>query len=126
MLNFFVFHFKNFAMSKSPPYSFLDIVEKCDTYPYSDSTSSEPLNDNIPLLLDNVIKVGLILPLTVKALKEYNNRFKKPKPFIVEDKFVKFASHLNTFELRTNVVKQLFDKWREDKTFPALSGISKL
>ncbi|CAI2184228.1 8575_t:CDS:2 [Funneliformis geosporum] len=108
--------------SKSPPYSFFDIVDKCDTYPYPDSASSETLNNNIPFLLDNDIKVGLLLPSTVKVLTEYNNRLKKPKPFIIENKFVKFASHLNTFELRTEVVKKLFDKWREEKTFPALSG----
>ncbi|CAG8629243.1 4865_t:CDS:2 [Funneliformis caledonium] len=111
--------------SKSPPYSLFDVVDKCDTYPYPGSTydsSSEPSNNNIPFLLDNDIKVGLLLPSTVKVLIEYNNHFKKPKPFIIDNKFVKFASHLNTFELRTEVVKQLFDKWREEKTFPALSG----
>ena len=110
----------------SPSYSFLEIVEKCDNYPYppyTDSSSSKLLNDTLPLLLDNDIKVGLLLPQTIKALKEYNDRFEKPKPFILEDKCVKFASHLNTFESRTEIVKQLFDTWREEKTFPALSGL---
>jgi hypothetical protein len=105
-------------------YSFLDIVEKCDNYPYSDSTNSSNSKPNeIPLLLENDTKVGFLLPPTVKALKEYN-RLKKPNPFIIEDKYVKFAAHLNTFELRTENVKQLFDTWREEKLFPALSGIS--
>ena len=116
------------SKSKSPPYSFSEIVEKCDNYPYPSYTdsihysSSKLLNDTLPLLLDNDIKVGLLLPQTIKALKEYNDRFEKSKPFILEDKFVKFAPHLNTFESRTKAVKQLFDTWREEKTFPALSG----
>ncbi|RGB28352.1 NUDIX hydrolase domain-like protein [Rhizophagus diaphanus] len=107
--------------SKSSSYSFFDIVEKCDNYPYSDSTKSSSKPNDIPLLLDNDIKVGLLLPPTVEALKEYN-RFKVPNPFIIEDKYVKFAAHLNTFESRTEIVKQLFNTWREDKIFPALSG----
>lgn len=110
-------------MSEPSSYSFYNLVEKCDNYPYSDSTNSSSKLNDIPLLLDNDIKVGLLLPPTVEALKEYN-RLKEPNPFIIEDKYVKFATHLNTFESRTEIVKQLFDTWREEKTFPALSGIS--
>jgi hypothetical protein len=122
---FKIFFIAKMSTSKSSTHSFYDIVEKCDNHPYPDSihgSSSKRLNDNLPLLLDNDVKVGLLLSPTVKALKEYNDRFKKPNPFIIEDKYVKFASHLNTFELRTKIVKQLFDTWREEKTFPALSG----
>ncbi|EXX71810.1 hypothetical protein RirG_075250 [Rhizophagus irregularis DAOM 197198w] len=57
--------------SKSSSYSFFNIVEKCDNYPYSDNTKSSSKPNDIPLLLDNDIKVGLLLPPTVEALKEY-------------------------------------------------------
>ncbi|CAG8634341.1 6867_t:CDS:2 [Dentiscutata erythropus] len=103
--------------------TFLDIVKNCDNFPYPDEKVDEEnlMLITVPLLLDNV-KIGLIPQTTIPALKKYNEQHKKPCPFIIEDTFITFASHLNTFEERTQAIKNLLKTWREEKTFPALEG----
>ncbi|CAG8468218.1 25145_t:CDS:2 [Gigaspora rosea] len=104
--------------------TFLDIVKNCDNFPYPNEKVDEEENlmhSAVPLLLNNV-KIGLIPKTTISALKKYNEQHKKPCPFIIEDTFVTFASHLNTFEERTQVIKNLLITWREEKAFPALKG----
>ncbi|CAG8839599.1 30543_t:CDS:2 [Gigaspora margarita] len=103
--------------------TFLDIVKNCDNFPYPNEKIDEEnlMLSTVPLLLNNV-KIGLIPKTTISALKKYNEQHKKPCPFIIEDTFVTFASHLNTFEERTQIIKNLLITWREEKTFPALEG----
>ncbi|CAG8742610.1 3131_t:CDS:2 [Cetraspora pellucida] len=102
--------------------TFLDIVKKCDNFPYPDEYDEENLMHNVvPLLLNNV-KIGLIYKTTIPVLKKYNEQHKKPCPFIIEETFVTFASHLNTFEELTQAIKNLLEVWREEKAFPALEG----
>ncbi|CAG8835073.1 13865_t:CDS:1, partial [Racocetra persica] len=85
------------------------IVKKCDNFPYLDEKDEENLIHNVvPLLLNNV-KIGLIYKTTIPALKKYNEQHQKPCPFIIEETFVTFASHLNTFEELTQAIKKLLE-----------------
>ncbi|CAG8545439.1 6354_t:CDS:2 [Diversispora eburnea] len=106
--------------SKLHRFSFLEIVKKCDSFPYPEEEVEEKYKTTTPFLLSNV-KIGSLLSPTKQALIRYNNeRNENPRPFIIEENFITFSSHINTFEQRTNIIKQLFDTWREEKTFLAL------
>src|SRR5438309_2198458 len=95
--------------------TFLDIVKNCDNFPYPNEEIGEEnlLHNIVPLLLNNV-KIGLILKTTIPALKKYNE-LQNPCPFIIEKTFITFASYLNTFEERTEVIKNLLETWRKEK-----------
>jgi hypothetical protein len=98
----------------------LEVVQSCDKFPYDESVSDSEYHSTVPFRLGPHV-VGRLLPSTVPKLKEYNDRFDTP-PFEVKESHITFSSGVDSFEKRTEVVKALFDAWREEKAFVALSG----
>jgi hypothetical protein len=102
--------------------SLLEVVQQCDKFPYTiDSTCQDEIHHAVPFIL-GPHTIGNILPHVVPALKEYNSKFESNSPFVITDNSVSFASWVDTFQLRTSVMKQLMDTWRELETFDVLAG----
>ncbi|CAO3591878.1 unnamed protein product [Absidia cylindrospora] len=99
--------------------NYLQVVQHCDHVPYSSNGLTR--QGELPLLLDNGAMVGTLLPPVTKALMDYNKTL-VPAPFTFSDNSVKFNSHVQTMDQRTQVVSELMTKWRLDKAFPALAG----
>jgi len=98
----------------------LEVVQSCDKFPYDESVSTSEYHSTVPFRLGPHV-IGRLLPSTVPKLKEYNDRFDNP-PFEVKESHITFSSGVDSFEKRTEVVKALFDAWREEKAFVALAG----
>lgn len=98
----------------------LEVVQSCDKFPYDESVSTSEYHSTIPFRLGPHV-VGRLLPSTVPKLKEFNDRFDNA-PFEIKDTHITFSSGVDSFEKRTEVVKALFDTWREEKAFVALAG----
>lgn len=102
--------------------SLLGVVQQCDKFPYTiDSMSQNEIHRAVPFIF-GPHTIGNILPHVMPALKEYNANIENKSPFVITDASASFASWVNTAELRTSVMKQLMDKWRELKTFDVLEG----
>jgi hypothetical protein len=102
--------------------SLLEIAQQCDKFPYTiDPNSQDEIHHAIPFIL-GPYTIGNVLPSVVLALKEYNSANESDPPFVITNKSISFASWVNTPPLRTSVVKQLMDTWRENKTFEVLAG----
>ena len=103
--------------------SLIELVRKCDCFPYDDDDQHIPKSKLIPFTLFGR-KIGLLFPDVVEKLKEYNNRF-IVKPFDISEKSVTFGKEINTLDERNAVIKQLFDTWREEDAFVHLRGEAK-
>ncbi|KAI8638664.1 hypothetical protein BD408DRAFT_422620 [Parasitella parasitica] len=101
--------------------SLLQVVQNCDKYPYViDPLSKDEIHRPIPFIL-GPYKIGNVLPSVLPDLIAYNNNVDK-KPFEITTDAIKFEDWVNTFEVRTQVMKKLMDTWREEKTFKILAG----
>lgn len=101
--------------------SLLQVVQKCDKYPYViDPSSKDEIHHAIPFIL-GPYKIGNVLPSVLPALITYNNKDHK-KPFVISADAIKFGPWVNTPELRTEVMKQLMDTWRHEEAFRVLAG----
>lgn len=98
----------------------LQVVQSCDKFPYDDQESDTEYHRTIPFRLGPHV-IGRLLPSTIPKLREYNDRLAK-KPFEIKESHIEFASWVTSFDQRTDVVKQLFDTWREEEAFVALAG----
>jgi Domain of unknown function (DUF4743) len=98
----------------------LEVVQSCDKFPYDESVSTSEYHSTIPFRLGPHV-IGRLLPSTVPKLKEYNDRFDS-SPFEIKESHITFSMGVDSFEKRTEVVKALFDMWREEKAFVALAG----
>ncbi|CEP18302.1 hypothetical protein [Parasitella parasitica] len=101
--------------------SLLQVVQNCDKYPYTiDSSLEDEIHHAVPFIL-GPYKIGNVLPSVLPDLNVYNSKADK-KPFKITTDAIKFEDWVNTFELRTEVMKQLMDTWREEKAFKTLAG----
>ncbi|GAN03397.1 nudix hydrolase 20, chloroplastic-like [Mucor ambiguus] len=101
--------------------SLLQVVQKCDKYPYVlDPTSKDEIHHAVPFIL-GPFKIGNVLPSVLPALNEYNKKEEKT-PFNITVDAIQFAAWVNTFELRTEVMKKLMDTWRQEEAFKVLGG----
>jgi hypothetical protein len=102
--------------------SLLEVVQACDKYPYeTESSSTGNVHNPTPFIL-GPHKIGNVLPKVLPALVQYNEREHEKTPFEITEKAITFSAWVNTPELRTTVMKQLMDTWREEKVFPVLEG----
>ena len=102
--------------------SLLELVRKCDCFPYDDDDHNTLKLNLIPFTLFGRT-VGLLFPDVVEKLKEYNDRF-IVKSFDINEKFVTFGKGIDTLDERTAVIKQLVDTWRKEDAFIQLRGKS--
>ncbi|KAL1934912.1 hypothetical protein VTP01DRAFT_4052 [Rhizomucor pusillus] len=102
--------------------SFLQVITHADKFPHEfDPKNPDEVHHTIPFRMDSHI-VGRVLPSVLAHLVEYNNA-QRPSPFeIVEGSHVSFATWVDCFDKRTQVMKELLDTWREHKVFPVLAG----
>jgi hypothetical protein len=98
----------------------LEVVQSCDKFPYEDQIAASEFHSTIPFRHGPHV-IGRLEESTVLKLKEYNNRLEQ-KPFNIQDTHIEFAAFVDSFDKKTHVVKTLFDTWREEKAFIALSG----
>jgi hypothetical protein len=98
----------------------LQVVQSCDKFPYDHQQSSSEYHSTVPFRVGPHV-VGRLLPSTLPKLGEYNDRFSS-KPFEIKESSIEFAAWVDSFDKRTEVMKQLADTWREEKTFVALAG----
>jgi hypothetical protein len=98
----------------------LEVVQSCDKFPYDESVSTSEYHSTVPFRLGPHI-IGRLLPSTIPKLKEYNDSFDNG-PFEIKESHIAFAAWVDSFDKRTEVVKTLFDTWREEKAFVALAG----
>ncbi|KAM3580339.1 hypothetical protein VKS41_007006 [Umbelopsis sp. WA50703] len=98
----------------------LEVVQSCDKFPYEDQIAASEFHSTIPFRHGPHV-IGRLEESTVLILKEYNNRLEQ-KPFNIQDTHIEFAAFVDSFDKKTHVVKTLFDTWREEKAFIALSG----
>ncbi|KAI8379362.1 NUDIX hydrolase domain-like protein [Radiomyces spectabilis] len=98
----------------------LQVVAHCDKFPYHiDLEHKDEIHHVVPLCLGPHV-IGNILPSVLPHLKQYNDS-QSPAPFVIASN-VTFASWVDSFEKRTQVVKQLMDTWRAQTVFSALAG----
>lgn len=116
-MNFFLLIFIQKKKKKMRVYqSLLEAAQSCDKFPYAFKSSEEM---PVPFEYGDAL-IGHILPSVVSVLKEYNQ--KTPSPFIIQSNRVTFAAWVNSFEKRSEVIKDLADSWRANKQFPVLNG----
>lgn len=102
--------------------SFLQVIAHADKFPHEfDPKNPDEVHHTIPFRLGPYI-VGRILPSTLPALIEYNDAQQHPPFEIVEGSYISFASWVNSFEKRSQVMKDLLETWRANKTFKVLAG----
>lgn len=124
---FFSFYFSTSCFIFTPHImskysSFLQVITHADKFPHEfDPKNPDEVHHTIPFRMDSHI-VGRVLPSVLAHLVEYNNA-QRPSPFeIVEGSHVSFATWVDCFDKRTQVMKELLDTWREHKVFPVLAG----
>lgn len=98
----------------------LQVVKYCDTFPYTlDPSSTDEIHHAVPFTL-GPYTIGNVLPSVIPHLINYNNQ--NNNHFIITKDNITFNKDINTPQKRSDVVKQLMDTWRANKTFDVLSG----
>ncbi|KAI8366915.1 NUDIX hydrolase domain-like protein [Blakeslea trispora] len=99
-----------------------EVIEQCDTFPYPNdaAASSYPFDQIVPFRLGPYV-IGHVLPDVVASLKLYNQQ-QTPAPFVISTQAIEFSSWVNSPDSRTAVVETLMNTWRDNKTWPSLSG----
>ncbi|KAG8959038.1 hypothetical protein FRC03_008524 [Tulasnella sp. 419] len=99
--------------------SFLAQVDVCDNFNLS--RADEHL---LPFYLtpDSSPILGLIRPSIIPLLEDHNDQYTsqqpaEPAPWHITSEFISFAHHINTFESRTAVMKELCEHWRDNVDF---------
>ncbi|KAI7857379.1 NUDIX hydrolase domain-like protein [Circinella umbellata] len=93
--------------------NYLQVVEQCDKYPYG-----TPNDNSTPIVLNGRV-IGNVLPNVRSRLIDYNDDCEN-KPFKITHQ-VEFQSWVDSFDKRTQVVKELMDKWHAEG-LPSLKG----
>ncbi|KAK9454804.1 NUDIX hydrolase domain-like protein [Dipodascopsis uninucleata] len=104
-------------------HSYLDLVAKVDSFPYSELSEINANAKDEDVLYefithDKTTRIGLITAAVVAACREAKNIF------LVNDvtRRVYLVEGLDTFEKRTASVNEIAAKWREESRFKILSG----
>ncbi|KAI9250170.1 NUDIX hydrolase domain-like protein [Phascolomyces articulosus] len=93
--------------------NFLQVVAHCDSYPYG------PAHNNATPIILNERVIGNVLPSIRSRLIDYNDN-SEPKPFKITHQ-IEFQPWVDSFEKRTQVVKDLMETWRANG-LPSLQG----
>ncbi|KAI9491720.1 NUDIX hydrolase domain-like protein [Zychaea mexicana] len=86
--------------------NFLQVVAHCDKYPYGTANDG-----SVPIVLNGRV-IGNVLPNVRNPLIDYNDNCQKP-PFRITHQ-IEFQPWVDSFDKRTQVVKELMDTWRAD------------
>ncbi|KAI0324614.1 hypothetical protein GY45DRAFT_1340662 [Cubamyces sp. BRFM 1775] len=121
----------------SPPQSFLQIVQSCDSFPAADQVQNgaAPEETLIPWLLSSSPTspaVGLLRPEIVAQLRKETEAFDGSRGswFFGQDsetgrEWVSFADEIDTPSARSRVVKELCERWRDVGLWPEEIGPGK-
>ncbi|KAF9959515.1 hypothetical protein BGZ72_009459 [Mortierella alpina] len=105
--------------SDSPRFTLLDIVNQCDSFPYSPDLAFFRLTF-LPFMVDD-IPVGRIHSSLVPHLKAFNQQSRPT--FHITDLTVSFMPWLADYESRSEAIAQLLIELRENTDeFPSLKG----
>ena len=102
--------------------SFLQVITHADKFPHEfDPKNPDEVHHAIPFRFNSQI-VGRVLPSTLPPLIEYNAA-QTPRPFeIVEGEYISFATWVDSFDKRNQVIENLLKTWRENNVFKVLKG----
>ncbi|KAI7853229.1 NUDIX hydrolase domain-like protein [Circinella umbellata] len=102
--------------------SFLEVITHADKFPHEfDPKNPDEVHHAIPFRFNSQI-VGRVLPSTLPPLIEYNAA-QTPGPFeIVEGEYISFATWVDSFDKRNQVIENLLKTWRENNVFKVLKG----
>lgn len=100
--------------------NYLEVIAHCDKFPYNVNDDPESPFARATAIVFQGHVIGHVLPDVLPALKEYNES-KSPSPFVIQET-IQFNNWVDSFEKRTQVVKELMDTWRENKVMKALAG----
>lgn len=99
----------------------LTVIEACDNFSLDDT--EETL---VPLCLssESAVPLGYLFPDVLRLLQASNQDAESSgsKPFEITTKKVSIAAHIDTFELRSALFKDLCEKWRDAGHFARVIG----
>ena len=101
------------------PSSNVAILDKCDSHPspFRDPKGYSEALSNYTLFQCNGVTLGYLLGPIVAAL-----RSAKWEDWNVSGTVVEFNPQNDTFEKRSQVMKETLDQWRQEKRFEVLDG----
>ncbi|KLO18950.1 hypothetical protein SCHPADRAFT_865872 [Schizopora paradoxa] len=107
--------------------SFLPVLEVCDNFNPIESTDLVPFYAAAKEV-GKTLPIGLLKPETVALLVEDNKLHEKEEFWVLEYnsssnlKFVAFAAHLNTPDVRSKVIQEMCRRWHETGVFANVIG----